>query len=70
MDTGKGTFEELYPEGMSEPDIAEAQKRVEARYPNHGAWFREGEEIEIRGSLFRIQSIKPKSMRLKLLKRK
>ena len=67
MDSGKGKFyynEETTPEAI---EIKKAQ--MEAANPNHGGWFREGEIIEIRGSRFRISSVKPHQLRLKLLKR-
>lgn len=68
MDTGKGIFEQLDTEGMTDTEIIRAQARAEHRFPDHGGWFKEGEILEIRGSRFRIQSVKPKGMRLKLLK--
>ncbi|KKL15150.1 hypothetical protein LCGC14_2508500 [marine sediment metagenome] len=70
MDTGKGTFEQLDTEGMTDTEIIRAKARAEHKHKQHGGWFREGEELEIRGSRFRIQSVKPKGLRLKLLKRK
>ena len=61
MDTGEGRFE------MFEKE--EELKKMQETYPEHGGVFRQGETLEIRGSLFRVQSIKPKGMRLKLLKK-
>lgn len=72
MDTGKGHFETLDDEVGEDriPAEIDAMKAaLEAKYPKHGGWFREGEIIEIRGSRFRIKSVKPKELRLKLLKR-
>jgi len=59
MDTGKGTFETL----LSKQRMEE----LEQKYPDHGGWFHVGETIEIRGSFFRIKSVKPTELRLKLL---
>lgn len=61
MDTGDGKFVQV------DADNHEKKSEVEHRFPNHGGWFREGEVIEIRGSSFRIQSVKPTQLRLKLL---
>lgn len=62
MDTGKGKLVEFN-------DAIELQK-LQKKHPNHGGWFTVGEELEIRGSQFRIKSVKPTEIRLKLLKRK
>lgn len=67
MDTGKGTFEQV--NAANEEQLKEMMKALEGKHPNHGGWFREGEIIEIRGSTFRIQAVKPTGLRLKLLKR-
>jgi len=65
MDTGKGTFETIK---STNPQELEAMiKALEEKHPNHGAWFREGEEITIKGSRFRVKSVKPTEIRLKLL---
>jgi hypothetical protein len=61
MDTGEGKLEQF--------DIKDLETMKE-KYPRHGGWFRVDEEIEIRGSLFRIKAVKPTELRLKLLKRK
>ena len=61
MDTGEGRFEMMQ-------SLEEAIEKKE-EYPNHGGIFREGEILEIKGSRFKVQSINPKGMRLKLLKR-
>ena len=64
MDTGNGRFEKL----LVPPDAEQkAMEEMEHKHPQHGGWFREGEIIEIRGSLFRIKSVKPTELRLKLL---
>jgi uncharacterized Zn finger protein len=65
MDTGDGKFELLKLE-QDENEKA-AKERMEKEHPNHGGWFRVGEIIEIRGSLFVIKSVKPIELRLKLL---
>lgn len=65
MDTGRGNFEELkLPDGA---DIQQAMRELEAKHPQHGGWFRVGEEVEIRGSRFRVKNVKPGELRLKLL---
>jgi hypothetical protein len=68
MDTGKGTFKPLLENDPKE--FVKKMEELEKEYPEHGGWFREGEIIEIRGSRFRIQSVKPTSLRLKLVNRK
>jgi len=67
MDTGKGKFEPVLSNNPEE--FATVMDELERKYPEHGGWFREGEIIEIRGSIFRIQSVKPTGLRLKLVKR-
>jgi len=68
MDNGQGKF--IYND-ETDPTEKELKKAVmEAMNPNHGGWFREGEIIEIRGSRFRISSVKPTQLRLKLLIKK
>ena len=63
MDENTGKFRMLSEEEAA-PHVA---KRDRGEVVNH--FFRTGEEIEIRGSVFRVQSIKPSGMRLKLLRR-
>jgi hypothetical protein len=67
MDTGEGRFEEF--EADNEEELNEKMKTLREKFTNHGGVFRVGEEIEIRGSLFRVQSIRPKKLILKLLKK-
>lgn len=62
MDTGKGIFEFAV-------DTPDARKALEEKHPNHGAWFREGEIIDIKGSVFRVKRIKPNEVTLKLVTR-
>ena len=67
MDTGKGTFETVK---ATNPEELQAMiEDLEKKHPNHGGWFREGEEIQIKGSWFRVKSVKPTDIRLKLLPR-
>lgn len=67
MDTGKGTFEQLNAEGTDK--VEELIAALEAKFPKHGGWFQEGEELVIKGSRFRVKRIKPTEIVLKLLKR-
>lgn len=68
MDNGQGRF--LYND-ETDPGAIEIQKSLmEIANPNHGGWFRIGEEIEIKGSLFRVKAITPTQLRLKLIRRK
>lgn len=68
MDTGQGRFVAL-PDKLEETTIPEMMKKLEAQYPKHGGWFREGEEIELNGSRFRVKKVKPTEIVLRLLKR-
>ena len=68
MDNGQGKF--LYNDETDPGAIEMKKARMEVMNPNHGGWFREGEIIEIRGSRFRISSVKPTQLRLKLLIKK
>lgn len=61
MDTGEGEFKQFM--------LEEEKERLLKEHPNHGGVFRVGEELTIKGSLFRVKSIKPKELRLKLLKK-
>ena len=65
MDTGKGRFETV--QGKTEDELRRAMQALEAKYPEHRAWFRIGEVIEIKGSRFRVKAVKPNELRLKLL---
>lgn len=62
MDDGKG---ELIPF-----ENAEQLHVLQKENPLHGGWFRVGEEVELKGSRFRIKAVKPTELRLKLLKRR
>ena len=61
MDTGEGKFEFAQTEDQAH--------RLQLKYPNHGGWFHVGEEVVVKGSRFRVKSVKPNELRLKLLKR-
>lgn len=65
MDTGKGEFAIVDEE--NEGIRQQMMETLERQHPNHGGWFRVGEEIEIKGSRFRVKAVKPKELRLKLL---
>jgi len=68
MDTGNGNFIELIKEKNS-GSTDSGQKKLEDQYPNHGGWFHIGQLVEVEGSLFRVKSVKPTELRLKLLRR-
>jgi len=60
MDSGRGHFEEI-PE--------EIYEMANKQHIDSGV-FKVGEELDLKGSKFRIKSIKPTELRLKLLKSK
>ena len=62
MDDGKGTFVPF--------ENAEELHTLQKENPFHGGWFRVGEEVELKGSRFRVKAVKPTELRLKLLKRR
>ena len=62
MDTGEGKFVEL--ESLEE----EYLNYKRSLFPNAKGIFKTGEIIEIRGSRFRVKSITPFGIRLKLLR--
>ena len=64
MDDGKGKFR------FAEEETEDAMRKLEAFHPEHGGWFRVGEEVELKGSRFRVKAVKPTELRLKLLPRK
>jgi len=61
MDTGEGYFEVA-------DNIQELEEKAR-ELVGHGGIFTVGEEVELKGSLFRVKRVKPKELRLKLLKR-
>ena len=60
MDSGEGRFEEV----KNLVDVSEMYQK----HPNAKGIFRVGEELEIRGSRFRVKQISPFGIKLKLLK--
>ena len=60
MDTDEGRFAML--------KTLEEEKALQEKYPKHGGTFSIGEVVELKGSKFRVASIKPNTIRLKLLK--
>ena len=68
MDTGNGVFEQVV--AKNQEALEENKKVLEEKHPLHGGWFQVGEVLEIRGSRFKIQAVKPNQLRLKLLRRK
>jgi hypothetical protein len=72
MDTGDGRFAPLQvPESadklLAEQQLRIAQEALEAQFTGHGGWFQVGEIVVIKDSRFRVKSIKPTELRLKLL---
>jgi len=62
MDTGEGRFEQL-------PDLKRfTVDKMRKKHPKSKGIFTVGEEIEIRGSRFKIKDISPFGIKLKLLK--
>jgi uncharacterized Zn finger protein len=59
MDTGKGKFKEF--------QAMEELENLKQEFPKHGGIFKVGEIVELKGSRFRVKSIKPTELRLKLL---
>jgi len=62
MDDGQGAFVQF--------ETKEELAKLQRKNPLHGGWFRVGEEVELKGSRFRIKAVKPTELRLKLLKRR
>lgn len=70
MDTGQGKFERVEADDLlAKQNLNLAMEALEAKYPEHGGWFQEGEIVELKGSRFRVKRIKPTEITLKLLKR-
>lgn len=65
MDSGKGYFEQAT--ATSEKDLENKLAQMSAKFPEHGGVFKQGEILEIKGSRFRIGTITPKKMVLRLL---
>ena len=68
MDTGSGKFKEF--DAKDEEEFEKKKLKLFEQYPKHGGVFKIGEEVELKGSRFRVKSIKPNELRLKLLPRK
>lgn len=62
MDTGNGNFITL--RDLRASTLEAARKK----YPKSKGVFTVGEEIEIRGSLFKVKDISPLGIKLRLLK--
>jgi len=60
MDTGEGRFEKF--------NALEQLEELRKKYPNSKGVFTIGEEVEIRGSMFKVKEITPFGIKLKLLK--
>ena len=62
MDTGEGRFERL-------PDLQPTTvEKARKHHPSSKGIFTVGEELEIRGSRFKVKDISPFGIKLKLLK--
>ena len=68
MDTGEGKFKKFF--AKDENELAEKINDLQKQYPKHGGIFVVGEVLELKGSKFRVKSIKPTELRLKLLPKK
>ena len=64
MDTGEGRFTKV-----DKPFSEMYMNDLRGKFPNHGGTFHEGEEVEIKGSLFRISKIIRNGLKLELLPR-
>ena len=62
MDQGNGNFKKFFAE-----DIQAEEKKLHKEFPNHGGTFTIGEELEIKGSKFKVMKIMRNRMMLKLL---
>ena len=61
MDTGEGRFEHF--------DSLEELEDLRKKHPKSKGVFTVGEELQIKGSFFRVKDISPFGIKLKLLKR-
>ena len=59
MDTGEGRFEEM-------KDLS-FEDEMRKKYPKSKGIFQIGEELEIKGSRFKVKDISPWGIKLKLL---
>ena len=71
-DMGDGHFERGHDLQELQDKLSKqfGEKNAEERIKNEDGIFHVGEEVELKGSRFRVKSIKPKELRLKLLPRK
>lgn len=76
MDTGNGRMEMFDVPDVVKNNAQEWERKfknwedkLHVEYPNHGGTFYEGEEIEIKGSRFRIAKIIQNGLKLELLPR-
>ncbi len=58
MDSGEGNFKRF--------EKTEELKSLQEEFQNHGGVFSVGDEIPIRGSLFKVSKITPKKLILRL----
>ena len=65
MDTGEGRFEQF--DSDDKEGFYKQLQEIENKYPKHKGVFIVGEELEIKGSRFRVKDISPFGMKLKLL---
>jgi len=59
--------------GPEKPQTAQEFKQLAAAMapkPDMQKWFKEGENVEINGHMFRVKGVKPTEIRLKLVHRK
>ena len=66
MDTGEGRFEQF--SSKDHREFLEKLADLRDKYPKSKGVFTTGEELEIRGSRFRVTDISPWGIKLKLLK--
>jgi len=62
MDTGEGKFERV------DYNVSGQLEQLRKKYPKSKGVFTVGEEIEIRGSLFKVHDISPLGIKLRLLR--
>ena len=67
MDAGKGKFVQV--EANSKEELAKKQSAMEDLFPEHGGWFRVGDPVTVMSSRFRIKSVKPNELVLKLVEK-
>jgi len=65
MDTGEGRFEQFDSDAIE--GFYKQLQEIENKYPKYKGVFTVGEELEIKGSRFKVKDISPFGMKLKLL---